>query len=418
MKRRILFSGYDLEQKIHRGILFYAKSILRATKELGYTNYILTSAQSSMPAKIMANLDEPINTPKVIFLLKYLLSLPAKKSYSQSELDPQFALTPRLNYLADVAGFINKPEVYRMIGLRSRVPLSCYYLDLPNFDLVLCTSPLSVRIPSRTRLVQVLPDIIPLIRTDHTPDDQPQVFYRRIKDMLTYSDLVLSISEFSRQELLHIFPDAAKKVITLCPPVPVIPAEFERAHQPGVEATILKKYGLMAQAYFLFVGVLEYRKNIKRLLDAYLRVRSQVKIPLVLAGALGYGQETFKSLLDQDGIKFLDYIPTLDKLVLLKNATAFVFPSLYEGFGLPPLEAMQMGCPVLTSSVSALPEACGDAALYVDPLDCGQIAEGLQTLAENINLRQTLVEKGYGMVRHHSFASYTRRLAPILDALS
>ena len=144
-------------------------------------------------------------------------------------------------------------------------------------------------------------------------------------------------------------------------------------------------------------------------------------MPLVLVGACFYGYEDFLDYLTnkkyETHIRYLKYIPTVDKLVLLKNANSFVFPSLYEGFGLPPVEAMRMGCPVLTSDVSALPEVCGDAAFYVNPSNLSGIVEGILEIVNNAALRDELVRKGYERSQHFNFNNYKQRLDNVLSNL-
>src|SRR5262249_37364966 len=145
----------------------------------------------------------------------------------------------------------------------------------------------------------------------------------------------------------------------------------------------LAPLGLGAGSYLLFLGTVEPRKNLGRLLDAIARLPSDVG-PLVVAGADGWGHhELIPRLaeLERRGrIRRLGYVPASLRVPLLNGARTFVFPSLYEGFGLPPLEAMACGTPVVTSSVSALPEVVGDAALLIDPLDVDELTDAIQRL--------------------------------------
>ena len=108
---------------------------------------------------------------------------------------------------------------------------------------------------------------------------------------------------------------------------------------------------------------------------------------------------------------FLDHVPRAHLPALYGGAIFFAFPSLYEGFGLPPLEAMAHDCPVLASHTSCLPEVCGDAAVYVDPYDVADIAEKIKTLLQDDRLRQRLREKGRERLGRYSMANYQRRLS-------
>jgi glycosyltransferase involved in cell wall biosynthesis len=162
---------------------------------------------------------------------------------------------------------------------------------------------------------------------------------------------------------------------------------FAPASEEQVQA-IRKQYGL-PETFFLFVGTIEPRKNLTRLISAWRQVRSEVP-PLVMAGRYGWGG----SMPADKEIIRLDHVPGERLPALYSAATAFVWPSLMEGFGLPPLEAMACGTPVLTSNTSSLPEVASDAAIMVDPLDVDAIASGMIALAQNQDLREELRQKG------------------------
>jgi len=171
----------------------------------------------------------------------------------------------------------------------------------------------------------------------------------------------------------------------------VVPLGVDSCFTPASEEeiqAIRRAYGLPA-AFFLFVGTIEPRKNLARLVSAWRQVRSEVP-PLVVAGRYGWGG----SLPAGEDIIRLDHVPSAQLPALYSAATALVWPSLMEGFGLPPLEAMACGTPVLTSSTSSLPEVAGDAAILVDPLDVDAIASGMVALARDAGLRSELRQKG------------------------
>jgi len=120
----------------------------------------------------------------------------------------------------------------------------------------------------------------------------------------------------------------------------------------------------------------------------------------------------------KDKVKFLDFVSDEDLPGFYENAICFVLPSLYEGFGLPVLEAMKYGCPVITSSVSSLPEAGGDAALYINPLDVEDIAKNLELIINNSELRKKLIEKGYEQVKKFSWEKTARETLDVLTQVA
>ena len=167
----------------------------------------------------------------------------------------------------------------------------------------------------------------------------------------------------------------------------------------GAMAAVQERYALH-RPYALFVGTIQPRKNIARLVQAYawLYQNSAIGWDFVLAGAPGWLSDSLleeaRSLGLADQLRFLGYVPDDDLPALLKGARFFCFPTLFEGFGLPVLEAQRYGVPVLTSNNSSLPEVAGDAALLVDPADTGAIAAGLARLASEEPLRADLRSRG------------------------
>jgi glycosyltransferase involved in cell wall biosynthesis len=154
----------------------------------------------------------------------------------------------------------------------------------------------------------------------------------------------------------------------------------------------------LPENFILFVGTREPRKNLKRLLDAYMELPERLKkeFKLVLIGPQGWNKTESESALRKmgDHVIVMGYMETPTLGYVYNLATLFVFPSLYEGFGLPPLEAMACGCPVVVSNVSSLPEVCGDAAYYVEPQDPSSIAEGICKVLEDSDTREALISKG------------------------
>ena len=186
------------------------------------------------------------------------------------------------------------------------------------------------------------------------------------------------------------------------------------------------KYGINKD-FVLFVGTLQPRKNISRLVEAFSLLAKNEKnqnssIQLVIVGKKGWQYEEIlespKKFGVEDRVKFLDFVPDEELTMLYQNARCFVWPSLYEGFGLPILEAMKLGCPVITSNVSSMPEAGGDAALYVDPKDVQDIAKKLEKVLSDSKLRSEMVEKGKKQVQKFSWEKTARQTLAILEEVA
>lgn len=424
LNKTIVFCASDLEEEFYRGIGFYAQSVIRATKNLGYTNYLLTSAKQEkiiplQQLNILRNIDQPVNLSQKRIILDYCYGWLGKQKFQQiSQVESSYYETiSKLNYLVNIDGYINKTSLYKIINLHSILfdfPLA---IDTKKADILFCSAPSAVKNNYRGGLtVQTIHDIIPLVTLYHPPSNKfNTLFYKNIITSLKYADIVLTISEFSRQEVIKIFPKFADKLKVIYQPIPIAENELKLAENPLLNSSTLSKFSLEKEGYLLYIGALERRKNIDRLIEAYLAVKNTIKIPLLLVGSLGYGSELFAKKMKHKDIKYLGYVSNLDKLILLKNANCFVFPSLYEGFGLPPLEAMSMGCPVITSNISAIPEACGDAPLYVDPNNIADIAEKILEIYDNHSLRKELINKGYQQVKKYSLENYQKEFSELFN---
>jgi glycosyltransferase involved in cell wall biosynthesis len=172
--------------------------------------------------------------------------------------------------------------------------------------------------------------------------------------------------------------------------------------------------------YILFVGTLQPRKNLTRLIEAFADLRFAIcDLRLVIAGKKGWLYEDIFRQVEELGLErkvvFTDYVPEGDLPALLSGARLFAFPSLYEGFGMPVLEAMACGIPVVCSNTSSLPEVAGDAALLVDPLDVGELAATMERVLGDEGLRAELVRRGFEQVRKFSWERCARETLDVLE---
>jgi len=420
---KILIAGYDFEQKIHRGITFYGKALIKSLKEIGNEIYLLTSGKFSEEEYIyLLNIIKQLDSPnylnkkkKLLFFIKNLI----KKR--QDIIENKFIFQDsKLNYLNHVKYFYNIPYFYDLTTVHNRFFLEKpMNLNIENkvIDLIITTSPMNIK--TDVPLIQTLHDVLPLNCKFHPPMDDSKIFYYRIKNMLRYSYKILSVSEYSKQECLKIFPSFEDKIEVVHQPIPVYEDEKLLAEEEIVQESILNKFDLKKDNFLFYVGMLEKRKNIKGMIEAFLGVYDKIKIPLVLAGGLGYGQEEFISYLKdaklKKKIKYLGYINNIEKLVLLKNSRAFLFPSFNEGFGLPPLEAMLMGTNVLTSNTSALPEVCGDAALLVNPYNIKELADGIIEITLNERLRENLKLNHKKQIEKFSYENFQNKISRVIS---
>ena len=225
-----------------------------------------------------------------------------------------------------------------------------------------------------------------------------------------------AISEFTAGELTALFGIPRERIDIL----PCACAEhYHRVTDERELSALREKYALPGQ-YLLFVGSNNPRKNLARLLRAYdlAAERDGTLPPLVIAGASGWKfhrDAVLGSLRHAEKIQFIGYVPDADMSALYSGAELFLFPSLYEGFGIPILEAQRCGTPVLTGNNSSLPEVGGNAALYVDVMNERDIADGILRLRQDAALRQTLRLRGYENEKRFSWENSARKLENALN---
>ena len=233
----------------------------------------------------------------------------------------------------------------------------------------------------------------------------PETMSRKTRLMLNLSmerscrraDAIITISEFSKTEIIKYLGVPPKKITVM--PCGVDFRKFRPDYDIADINKAKSKYGT-TEDYFLYLGTLEPRKNIERLIEAYcLLKKRRGDIPkLVIAGKKGWLYDTIFTKVNilelGNDVIFTGYVDEIDAPVLMKGAVAFVFPSLYEGFGLPPLEAMACGTPVITSDTASMPEVAGDAAIMVDPYSVESISQAMERLLLDHNLRLQLIKKG------------------------
>jgi glycosyltransferase involved in cell wall biosynthesis len=210
------------------------------------------------------------------------------------------------------------------------------------------------------------------------------------------ADMLIAISESVRRDLIERMHAPAERIVVT--PLAADPA-LARVTDPTVLDRVRRRYRL-PERFVLFLGAMEPRKNLLRLIEAWAALKPAVhrQTSLVLAGAEGWLNASVRSHVETLGlgnrVHFAGYVEGEDIAALYSLATVFAYPSLWEGFGLPVLEAMACGTPVLTSDISSLPEVAGDAAVLVPPTDVEAIADGLLRLLGDAALRADLAERG------------------------
>lgn len=233
------------------------------------------------------------------------------------------------------------------------------------------------------------------------------------------SDCVVTVSEFSKSEILKYTSASADQIKVLYFGI--------NTEKDFSEDTDVKKKYKLPDNYYLFVGNVKPHKNLTGLLEAFkLLLVKNKEYKLVVAGKKeGFikGDNQVFSFIEKNpqlkkSVIFTGYVDNDELSGIYKSASALVFPSFYEGFGIPPLEAMLAGCPVIASNAASIPEVCGDAALYVTPSSPEDIAAKIEMLHDNNELREKLIEKGKQRLKRFTLNKFSSNLHEIIRTLN
>ena len=254
-----------------------------------------------------------------------------------------------------------------------------------------------------------------LVKWPQAHSEDRRLFFNRFFDSrFKEADHIIVPSRFVRDELCEYAGSEGGNVTVIHEGVD---PRFRRVSPETVEAA-RKRYGLPSE-YGLFVGTLEPRKNLSTLLKGISRAKAD--LPLVVVGWSGWGDPAFQAELDRlslrDRVFFPGYVDDADLIALYGGASVFFYPSLYEGFGLPLLEAMACEVPVLCSSAASLPEVAGEAALLVGAMDADAWAEGIDRLVFDSALGRDLVAKGKERIGHFSWDQAARRTLDVFASV-
>lgn len=311
------------------------------------------------------------------------------------------------------ARYWNASQIYSLANGAFRVTGHLTRVSGPQAEIAHWTYPLPLKLVGAAN-VYTLHDLVPL-RLPHTTADRKKTYLALCRRIACEADHILTVSEHSRADIIRILGVEEGRVTNLHQSTDIA-SLVEGIAPDQIAREVEGLLGVERRGYYLFFGALEPKKNLARLLEAYLASGS--RHPLVIVGAPGWGSERDVKLLQQladldqnQRIKWLGYLPRQTLATVIAGARAVVFPSLYEGFGLPVLEAMSLGTPVITSNTSSLPEVAGDAALLVDPLDVRAIARAINLLDSDDSAVSELSCAGLGQAEKFSTGRYRARLA-------
>ncbi|MEM3434498.1 MAG: glycosyltransferase family 1 protein [Candidatus Methanomethyliaceae archaeon] len=329
----------------------------------------------------------------------------------RSAVIPVYKGSTEVKYIAD------KRVLYPIWNL---IPIPRLEMFIGDFDLIHILSG-TVRIPTRWPRVITVTDLASEFKAYGYPWRRRWFKQRLLVEAKHRGDFFITISEASRNDLVRFLGIPRERIdVTL---LGVDTECFYPLSDQEVLQSVRKRYGL-PDRFYLFVGVLSPRKNVTLLLKAYdcLNKRLKGAPGLVIVGPpLGWKEnriyKEWRAMEYRDKVKFVGFVNQADLHTIYSAATALVYPSLYEGFGLPVLEAMACGTPVICSSASALPEVAGNAALYVSGHSVNEMAEAMERIVVDTHLRDTLRMAGFQRIGGFSWTRCAQATAEVYKRL-
>ena len=240
-----------------------------------------------------------------------------------------------------------------------------------------------------------------------------------LKNSIKRADAIIAVSEFTKSEIQNFYNVPSEKIYVVPNGIDIV--KFHPNYTEEEKKFVKAKYGITGE-YFLYMGNIEPRKNLIRLIKAFIHAQKEygdIFPKLIIGGAKGWLYEEIYELIEEnkDCVKTIGYVSDEDVPILMSAAKVFCFVSLYEGFGMPVLEAMACGTPVLTSNNSALKEIAGEVAVKVNPMDIASISSGLLQLYRNEELRNDCRQQGINRVKEYSWEKAAHKLYNVYEAV-
>ncbi|MBR0655022.1 glycosyltransferase family 4 protein [Plastoroseomonas arctica] len=430
---RIFLDGYNLALEQGTGVATYARNLSFGLRDLGAEVGVLYGTVNSTVSlqsliREIGFFDPMVGRPgkwmRILKNVQRALTTPFGEIATQVPMTGrvvQETYRSRLPYFDSIWNVQRLFDSQRMHFSLYRSRLQVYFRKPPQ--IMHWTYPLALKVTG-AKNIYTMHDLVPL-RLPYTTLDNKRLYFSLARQLGRRADHIFTVSEASKKDIVNLLGVPEERVTNTYQAVE-IPAKLRNKPMSDVAMEIEGTFGLKPGRYFLFVGAIEPKKNIGRMIEAYLA--SGVTDPLVIVGKKAWksGQELrlisdnahVRYLLTQNGVtetryrvQQIDYASFPLLVSLMRGAKALLFPSLYEGFGLPALEAMLLGTPVMTSNTASMPEVVGDAAMKVDPYDTAAMAEAIRTLDTDEALRDRLAAAGPVRAELFSPERYKLRLA-------
>ena len=431
--KTICIDGFNIALPQGSGIATYGRNLLSAVRSLGGGTQVLYGPPNRIGSDNLLNevvLADSLNVPpKMRKSERYRRTLLSRFGQTATPVTPsdEVIWPSRSGGRPDADSFWAAQNLFQISNRAHNVygsitPVtfaSGHGAKVPDAMHWTATLPLQAK---GTANIYTIHDLIPL-RLPHTTGEDKAKYRQLCQEIAKRADHIAVVSETTRQDVIRILGVDERRVTNTYQAVK-LPEALTSRSQDDVIMELEGVFNLGWKDYFLYYGAIEPKKNLGRIVEAYLS--SGEKKPLVIIGGRSWLDAPETALLNQvkkDGgpssalIRQYEYMPLSMLVSLIRGARATLFPSLYEGFGLPVLESMMLKTAVLTSTAGSLPEVAGDAALSVDPYDVQALTRGIRALSQDDALVDAFVEKGIRRAQIFSEEAYTQRLGALYSAV-
>jgi glycosyltransferase involved in cell wall biosynthesis len=297
-------------------------------------------------------------------------------------------------------------------------PLPVDLLTATSPDIILFTNFVRGPIVTNAKTITIIYDLSFMLFNEFSNSKNSELLLKQVPKSISKSDKIITISQNSKQEIINHYKVNPAKIEIVNPAIKH--AVYRPASKQSIDR-VKTKYGIKGQ-YILYTGTLEPRKNIVGILEGYSALPKNIlsSYKLVLAGGKGWlDDEIEEKLTELKGLNIIrtGYVADEDLPALYSGATVFVYPSFYEGFGMPPLEAMACGTPVITSNNSSLPEVVGEAGIMIDAKDTKALTKSIEKVISSKKLQNEMIKKGIVQAKKFSWEKSAKKLYRLIQSI-
>ncbi len=432
---KVMIDGFNLAMSRGTGVATYARNLSYECRNLGLRTEILyglsraTKSNSPLISEVSffdSEMPESALAQKIRVASRFIPRLagfnPFEIPIAGEVVTP--ALSTRLPHFDKI---LNVPDLYGAAEYQFAIARRFQKVRNPTGAAIMhWTYPLPLRLAG-ARNIYTLHDLVPL-RLPYTTLDRKATYLELVKQCVRHADRIATVSEASREDIIRLLDCPPEKVVNTYQSVD-LPSRLLDMPEAEVRAKVEGVFGLSYKNYYMFFGAIEPKKNVGRIVEAFLS--SGLDAQLAVVGPTGWqSDQELRFFNDLKGhvssargpsagekLFRFEFVPLSLLVALIRGAKATVFPSLSEGFGLPILESMLLGTPVITSKIGATAEVAGDAALLVDPYDTGDIAAAMCVMDSDADLRERLSVSGRARAAFFSPARYRERLGALYDGV-